>query len=282
MNDLLKYPLKPIKDRIRLALNYKGALNKHGLELEQKEYYEWYLTHSKRLQKFRSIHKGESCFIIGNGPSLNKMDLTPLQKVHTFGLNKIYLMFERVDLNLSYHVSVNPLVIEQSVNNFTSLSCPSFLSFKSFCFYRKQQEGRFRVPDNLYFLLTGGSCYFSPDIIQTINEGFTVTYVAMQIAFSMGFKQVFLIGVDHSFKAVGKPNEKQVLQGDDLNHFSPNYFANKEWQLPDLEGSELSYRMAKFQYERAGRKIYDATVDGKLDIFPKISYEKALEMCNEK
>jgi hypothetical protein len=273
-------PVESIKDRIRLALNYSGNVYEHGLEKE--DYYEWYLKQSKRLQKFRKIHQGESCFIIGNGPSLNKMDLTPLQKVHTFGLNKIYLIFEKVDLNLSYHVSVNPFVIEQSINNFTSLSCPSFLSFKSFCSYRKEQTNNLKVPENIYFILTGGSCDFSSDITRKINEGYTVTYVAMQIAFYMGFKQVFLIGVDHNFKTVGKPNEKQVLEGDDLNHFSPNYFANKEWQLPDLEGSELAYRMAKFKYERAGRKIYDATVDGKLDIFPKISYEKALEMCNKK
>ncbi|MDJ0583359.1 6-hydroxymethylpterin diphosphokinase MptE-like protein [Crocosphaera sp.] len=272
--------LESIKDRMRAALNYSPSYYAHGLE--RKDYYEWIFTHSKRLEQFRNIHKGESCFIIGNGPSLNKMDLTPLQKVHTFGLNKIYLIFERVDLNLSYHISVNPYVVEQSINNFTSLSCPSFLSFKSFCSYRKQQSNKLKVSDNLYFIRTGSEFNFSSNITANIGEGYTVTYVAMQIAFYMGFKQVFLIGVDHSFKAVGKPNEKQVLEGDDPNHFSPDYFANKEWQLPDLEGSELSYRNAKFKFERAGRKIYDATIDGKLDIFPKISYEKALEMCNEK
>ena len=276
----MKNILGSIKDRMRAALNYSPSYSDHSLE--RKDYYEWMFTHSKRLEQLRNIHKGESCFIIGNGPSLNKMDLTPLQKVHTFGLNKIYLIFERVDLNLSYHVSVNPYVLEQSINNFTSLSCPSFLSFKAFCSYREKQTNKLKISDNLYLILTGSGCSFSPHITQKINEGYTVTYVAMQIAFYMGFKQVFLIGVDHSFKAVGKANEKQVLEGDDPNHFSPDYFANKEWQLPDLEGSELSYRNAKFKYERAGRKIYDATVDGKLDIFPKISYEKALEMCNEK
>ncbi|MDJ0510392.1 MAG: DUF115 domain-containing protein [Crocosphaera sp.] len=272
--------LQSLKDRMRATLNYTRDVYEYGLERE--DYYQWIVTHSKRLEQFKNLHKGESCFIIGNGPSLNKMDLTPLQKVHTFGLNKIYLIFEKVDLNLSYHVSVNPYVVEQSINNFISLSCPSFLSFKSFCLYQKKQMNKLKVPENIYFIGEGSNCSFSLDISEKIDKGYTVTYTAMQIAFYMGFKQVFLIGVDHSFKTEGKPNEKQVLKGDDLNHFSPNYFANQEWQLPDLEGSELAYRMAKFTYERSGRKIYDATVDGKLDIFPKISYEKALEMCNQK
>ncbi|MEA5533267.1 6-hydroxymethylpterin diphosphokinase MptE-like protein [Crocosphaera sp. XPORK-15E] len=280
MNTILSKSLEPLKERVRLALNYSHDVHDYGIE--RAEYYEWYLKHSKRLQQFKNCHRGESCFIIGNGPSLNQMDLNPLKEVHTFGLNKIYLIFEKVNLNLSYHVSVNPLVIEQSVNNFTALSCPSFLSFKSFCEYRKKQENPLNIPDNLYFVLTSSTCHFSSNIAQKINEGYTVTYVAMQIAFYMGFKQVFLIGVDHNFKAVGKPNEKQTLKGDDMNHFSPNYFANKEWQLPDLEGSELSYRIAKFNYERSGRIIYDATVDGKLEIFPKISYEEALSLCNKK
>jgi hypothetical protein len=98
----------------------------------------------------------------------------------------------------------------------------------------------------------------------------------------MGFSQIFLIGVDHNFKAPGNPNEKQFLQGGDQNHFDPNYFGNKEWHLPDLEASELSYHLAKFFFNRDGRKIYDATVDGKLNIFPKISCEQALNMSSPK
>ncbi len=53
----------------------------------------WYLTQAMRLRKFRSIHKGEDCFILGNGPSLNKIDLSLLKNYHIFGLNKIYLLF---------------------------------------------------------------------------------------------------------------------------------------------------------------------------------------------
>ncbi|MCK4793220.1 MAG: hypothetical protein KAV87_56340 [Desulfobacteraceae bacterium] len=43
----------------------------------------------------------------------------------------------------------------------------------------------------------------------------TVKYVAMQIAYYMGFRRVFLIGVDHNYKAIGNPNEKQLLSGVD-------------------------------------------------------------------
>jgi hypothetical protein len=89
----------------------------------------------------------------------------------------------------------------------------------------------------------------------------------------MGFTEAILIGVDHNFATKGPANATVTSQGDDPNHFVPNYFGKGfRWQLPDLEGSERAYRMAKAAYEADGRKIVDATVGGKLTIFPKVEY----------
>lgn len=235
----------------------------------------WYIRHAGRLERFRNCHAGEDCFIIGNGPSLRTMDLSPLAHYHTFGLNKIYLILDQVDLNLSYHVSVNPLVIEQSSMEFRSLGCQSFLSYKA---------ARPVVGDDEYFqyLFTNAHCSFYGDVTRPIYEGYTVTYVALQLAYFMGFSRVFLIGVDHSFVVNGKPNEQQRLTGADQNHFHPSYFAGKDWHLPDLEASEVSYHLSRFFYQRDGRRIFDATVDGKLQVFPKISYDDALQSCGRK
>lgn len=234
-------------------------------------YREWYHQHRSDLESFHNKHAGEDCFIIGNGPSLNKMDLSPLQDRYTFGLNKIYLMEDRgVDLNLDYLVSVNSLVIEQSAEVFEGLDCDTFLSYRA-------AHNHVRPLDHVHYLFTGGPYTFSQRITDRIHEGHTVTFVAMQIAYYMGFRRVFLIGVDHSFQAEGKPNEKQRMEGSDPNHFDPDYFAGDEWHLPDLDASELSYHLARFFYRRDGRQIIDATVDGELDIYPKISYEEALD-----
>ena len=233
----------------------------------------WYYQHRPDLERFRDCHEGEDCFILGNGPSLNEMDLEPLQDYHTFGLNKIYLMADRgIDLNLSYLVSVNPLVIEQSAERFESLSCDVFLPY---------DPARDHVRDlsHVNYIYTGGPYTFKGDLRKRVHEGHTVTYVAMQIAFFMGFERVFLIGVDHSFESEGDPNETQHMEGDDPNHFDPDYFKGDDWHLPDLEASELSYHLARFFYRRNGRKILDATVGGELDIYPKISYDEALSRC---
>jgi hypothetical protein len=89
----------------------------------------------------------------------------------------------------------------------------------------------------------------------------------------MGFQEVVLIGVDHNFVTQGKPNTTITSTGDDPNHFSGAYFGQGfRWQLPDLETSERGYRLAKEAYESAGRRVLDATVGGKLTIFPKADY----------
>jgi hypothetical protein len=232
----------------------------------------WKLKHRPQLEVFRDRHAGEKCFVIGNGPSLNAMDLSLMQGSVCFGLNKIYLLFERSGLRINYHVAVNPLVIRQSAAELARLRCPSFLAYLA-------AIDQPVTANNFRYLFSGGDFSFSGDITRPIHEGYTVTFVALQIAYFMGFREVYLIGVDHRFQAKGVPNEKAHMVGPDPNHFDPNYFKGHDWNLPDLEASELGYRLAQFAYRRQGREIFDATVDGALDIFPKISYEEALRRC---
>lgn len=270
---MIHFIISKMSRPIKIYLKYK--INSEGLDWLS--YKDWYMNHSLRLTQFKDIHRGKGCFLIGNGPSLNKMDLRPLTDYYSFGLNKIYLIFDKVKLNLSYHVAINPLVIEQSLEQFRSLGCPSFLSYKP---ARQAKD----MADNFYYIKTLQTepASFQTEITKGVDEGSTVTYAALQVAFYMGFERVFLIGVDHNFKVSGNPHEQQFLTEKDSNHFDSRYFQNQEWQLPDLEGSEISYKIADFIFNRNRRKILDATVDGKLQVFNKISFKEALEMCGKK
>ncbi len=264
---------RPHGSLFKMNILGKDGLSKKWAEASQ--YFRWRKRYAPQLAKFKDIHKGEDCFIIGNGPSLNKMDLAPLAKYHTFGLNKIYMIFEKVDLNLSYLVATNPLVIEQSKDVFPELPFPIFLSYTA-------SDKVVRESANIYRMHTMNIWSFYDDLTQPICEGNTVTYVAMQIAYYMGFKRVFLIGVDHSFKQTGKSHETQVYEGDDVNHFHPDYFKGQKWQLADVYGSEVSFHLANYFYQKDEREILDATVGGKLDVYPKIDFEEALKIAKQK
>ena len=236
----------------------------------------WLKFEAQKLEQFKNRHQGEDCFIIGNGPSLNKMDLTLLNDYHTFGLNKIYLIFNRMPVDLSYHVAVNPLVIKQSKEEIKKINCDSFLS------YLPAIENHLKS-DNIYYLGDSKpSKFFYKNIMQGIHQGYTVTYVAMQLAYYMGFKRVFLVGVDHNFTQSGNPNEKQKMSGEDPNHFDPNYFKGQNWQLADLENIEVFYLIAQHYFEKNNREIIDATINGKLKIFKKADFDDVLKIAKKK
>ena len=220
-----------------------------------------------QLEKYRDIHKGERCFIVGNGPSLRNTDLSQIKNEYTFGLNRIFLAFSEIGFPTSFLVSVNDLMAQQSAEEMKQLNLPKFLTWRV--------HKWFQDDPNVIFLDTDytGEENFNGNAAGRLFEGFTVTYVAMQLAFFMGFQQVILIGVDHNFIQQGPPNQTTVSSGNDPNHFIPNYFGKGfKWQYADLEGNERAYRMAHAAYNQAGRSIVDATVGGKLTVFPKVDY----------
>jgi hypothetical protein len=211
-------------------------------------------------------HCHQRCFIIGNGPSLKETDLSRLRGEFTFGVNRIYLMFPELGFPTSYYLSVNSLVIEQCAEDIRALPIPKFLSWRSHNLVKPTE-------DMAFLHTTYSGPMFARDARGRIWEGATVTNVALQLAFHMGFETVILIGVDHSYNTRGKPNTTVVSQGDDPNHFHAGYFGKGfRWQLPDLDTSERGYHLARAAYESAGRQVLDATIGGKLAIFPKIDY----------
>ena len=215
----------------------------------------------------KNTHSGERCFIVGNGPSLRKMDLTKLRNEFTLGMNRIYMLFPEMGYQTSLFLSVNDLVIEQCSKDIQKLAMPKFIAWRSHKHLQNSPTMNF-----LYTSYTGPK--FSRDITGRLWEGATVTYTALQVAYYLGFSTVILIGVDHNFVTQGKPNVTVTSQGDDPNHFSSAYFGKGfRWQLPDLQTSEKAYQMARVAFEKDGRKILDATIGGKLQVFEKVDYE---------
>jgi uncharacterized Rossmann fold enzyme len=227
----------------------------------------WRRESIHRIKAFKDIHKGKRAFIIGNGPSLKQTNLTKLKNEFTFGLNRIYLLFPELGFTSTYFVSINDLVIEQCTDEITALPIPKFVAWHSHRNFKT-------FPDELMFLhTTYTGPKFAHDMTRRVWEGATVTNVALQLAFYMGFQQVILIGVDHNFTSKGEANKTVVSTGDDPNHFSAIYFGKGfRWQLPDLDTSEIGYQKAREAYRKAGREVLDATVGGKLTVFPKVDY----------
>ena len=122
----------------------------------------------RRLGALQNIHKGERCFIIGNGPSLNQTDLTKLKNEYTFGLNRIYLAFPKMGFETTYYLCVNDLVAEQTHDDIEKLTMPRFVSLRHKKWVRP-------APDLYYLYGTYTGPTFAKDIRKRMWEGATVT-----------------------------------------------------------------------------------------------------------
>jgi len=251
---------------------YRGARDQvtAASEWPVARFHPWRVDSIRKLRALQDTHQGERCVIIGNGPSLKKTNLSRLKNVFTIGMNRFYMAFDDLGFTTSILLTVNDLVIEQCAEDLRKLPIPTFVSWRG----RKHIQ----PAENLHYLHTSYILpRFNGDATGRLWEGATVTFVAMQLAYFLGFRQAILIGVDHNFTTQGTPNTTVVSTGDDPNHFHPGYFGKGfRWQLPDLQTSEIAYEMARRVYQADGREILDATVGGKLTVFPKVDFNSIL------
>jgi hypothetical protein len=194
--------------------------------------------------------------------------------VPSIGMNKIDLLFPKTTWRPRFIVCTNSMVVRQHREAFEHSEIPVLLPFKA---RRLVDAG----PDSpIAFFNLHASPRFGTDFSDGVGRSPTVTYAALQLAYYLGADPVVLVGVDHRFTGVAGPANTYVRSGGpDPNHFDPNYFGpGALWGLPDLEGSEFVYRLAREAFEADGRQILDATVDGRLRIFPRIDVRTALDV----
>ena len=215
--------------------------------------------------------EGSPLLVVGNGPSLRETPLAEFAHLPAIGMNKIDLIYEQTKWRPSLVVCVNNLVASQNAAIYRQSDIPVFLSWKCRWFVRGGSN------PNLHYFRNRATTAFSRNAANWVGSlAPTVTFTALQFAHFMGADPVILFGVDHTFDT--QPGESGIerSEGEDRNHFHPDYFRDGQyWGLPDLQGSERCYQLAREVFEQDGRRVLDATIGGKLQVFPKISLDEA-------
>jgi len=65
----------------------------------------------RSLRPLQDAFRGRRAFLIGNGPSLNETPVERLRDELTFGVNNIYLHFERMGFQPTFYFAEDPSVI---------------------------------------------------------------------------------------------------------------------------------------------------------------------------
>ncbi|AYE88256.1 6-hydroxymethylpterin diphosphokinase MptE-like protein [Sulfitobacter sp. D7] len=236
------------------------------------------------LAQFHNRYLGKRCFIIGNGPSLNKHDLSLLENEYAFGVNSFYYKTRESGYRPDFYVVEDSSVMKENIEEIRAYDAP----FKFFPTIYKNLHPK---SANTFFFEMNRGFYektspnyavprFSTDATDVLYCGQSVTYINLQLAYFMGFTEVYLIGMDFDYVIpISHKRTGDVLLSDtdDPNHFHKDYFgAGKTWKDPKLDRVLMNYKMADLAFSAVGRKIYNATVGGKLEVFDRVDYETLL------
>ena len=240
--------------------------------------------YGRRLRKLRDIHKGERCFIVANGPSLTAEDLDRLQKEGeiTFAMNRIYKMFPNTSWRPTYYACEDVNIFHESQDDINSL--PAQIKFvpinhkwyngvdiRDAAYFWANYDRKKDYPDS-----------FSPEIAKQMDSMGTVTFTCINIAAYMGFKEIYLIGVDHNYQVTINEDGEKTFDPNAKDYFCDDYDDDiKDIVVHDMRQNTIAYRKAKKYCDAHGIHVFNATRGGKLEVFERVDFDSLFERTKE-
>lgn len=238
-----------------------------------------FLVHrgDKRLQALKDTHKGERCFIVGLGPSLTLSDLNILHehKEYTFSMNRCYRMFASTEWRPDCYLVSDA----KACTSETRTAMKKMIADGGLVVYSKleikgmERDALFFKADFTDFVLRnsrkekyrrkGHFCRMSTDAYKCIYAGSTSVHSIIQLAYYMGFDEVYLIGTDCG--SVGGKTYSDALSSKD----------NKAYVTGEGNLMIRDYESMRADIEEKGLDfhIYNATRGGVLEVFPRVKLE---------
>lgn len=232
--------------------------------------------YSQKINQYKNKYKGKRCFIVGNGPSLTLEDLELIKKEYTFGSNRIYSLFESTSWRPTFYVASDMDLIPAMVPFMPTFS-------PEIRFIDKEAKNIVGHLDSVVLMNvhldffspkkhTTTNISFSSDPSKRISVGYTVTYICLQLAIYMGFSEIYLIGMDHTFTYV-IDSDDNVFKNDGIKDHcfsdTKEVIINPQYR----EGVEFAYALAREEAKKRGIKIYNATRGGSLQVFERASFD---------
>ncbi len=244
---------REMRDQCQL---YRHFLNARDFFKQYSNYY------NAEIEKFRNVHKNETCVIVATGPSIRVDDLDILKNKHmiTLSMNKIFHVFDKTEWRPDYYFVNDRMVFSQNMDSICRMDVK--YKFVSDNCKINSNNGFLR-----HHLNVCEGCYdnvqdFSDDAAWGIYFGSTVTYSCIQFAVYMGFKVIYLLGVDFNYGKMGEKGNHFYEQEDKINF---SFLEN---------GSLKAYHIARQYAEDHDIKIFNATRGGKLEVFDRVDFDE--------
>jgi len=237
-----------------------------------------------RNSVFRNRHKGQRCFVIGNGPSLKTQDLSLLAREITFVMSGFWKHPIVKQWQPTYYVLADSVFFDgsQPMQKFFA-DLHSSIHSTTFFMPLNAREVIQRVSllplEQTYFVAFHGSpeigWWGRPDFARHVPGVISVSQLAIMAAMYMGCSPIYLLGLDHDWLAhrgmdmhfyEGKTVENHPRAHGDLGQIS--YKLDMEAQLRLWYAYEAMQKVANAE----GIRIVNATNGGFLDVFERADY----------
>ena len=244
--------------------------------------------------KFKNIHEGKRCFIIGNGPSVKNQDLALLKDEITFTVNQMARNPQFRDIKTNYHVWADRSFFNtdlKSEGDYHLLEVMKSLPGYTSCFF--PYEAAHEYVDK--FQLNGfiDVNYYSADayvygdelvdLTGPIRGGYTVVQYAIRLAAYMGFKEIFLLGCECT-TILNVINARlweysTATHCYDIDEKEKERARNMYMKLPmrayyrSEQGVLEEYEIIKRYCDDHGILIYNCTPGGLLEELPRCSFD---------
>lgn len=216
------------------------------------------------------------CFILATGPSLSIDDLEKLyiNKEFSVAINRTYLVFDKTDWRPDIFLVGDSSILSQNKNDLLNVDAKyKVYTDQAHDFWNFVGKG----PKNLFKYHSIDNAFekqppnFSHDIQMGMYGGSSVIYLCIQLMVNLGFKEIYFLGLDFSYKK---------SSNDDDNHFIKGYSANSIVSPHGKSGlyfQYIAYKKAKAEAEKLGVKIYNASRYTELDVFERVDFDSLFE-----
>ena len=266
-----KFDIKDQLDKLIYGLYNFGSELKYNIDFNSKRAI-------KKNIKFKDVHAGERCFILGTGPSLKLLTAQQresLRKETLFGVNSLYKSDIGRELSPKYYVLMDNLYWEQWSSTFTEVSnqykdCPPIFITDLRAKYLVES-----LPVKNQAVYIYSKKYpvnqMSADIDENIYAAMNVISYSILSAIYMGFREIYLLGCDYSaFCTAGKghcyDDESEISQ----SNYNLAFYLRFYWIT-----TEFHYLIAKLAKEK-GVKVVNLTQNSLLDAYPRLSVSDTL------
>ena len=264
-------------------------------------YYRKYKKNKSLLKanvRFKELYKNQRCFIVGNGPSINKQDLTPLKNEIVFSVSQGYKHRDFKTIKPKYHLSPQityGLLNEDDVISYFKEMDDNIGDAELFL---NQTEAELVKNNNLFAGRKVNYVYLGigmkPSYIKTLKNGIpditniipgvsSVPVMCLMVALYMGFKEIYILGVEHSdfrtkeYKYAFAPNEtirnKHFGLSKDFKTDVSNY---DTFHIMAFLWEE--YRRIRKIAEKNSVRIVNLSLDSELDEFECMKFEDVFKI----